>query len=415
MGNDMHDIRILRELAERYAEVAAKPIQDERRKLWRRHNSLQSTRLPVLISFGFWNAWCEDVFGDQMMDCRDPFYRGHERNLRMALFHDSIGDDHILEPWITQSATVVTHPEGHWGVSGGDIESTLHDHVWSFQKPIKDWTDVAKLKAPHHVIDEEDTARNVERLQEAVGDILEVNADRGPAFQSFRGDISTDIALLRGHDQLMLDMYDAPEELHALAAFMRDGVFQVHEEAERAGDWSLTSQQNQYECYCQELEAPRANSGPRRRKELWYYCAAQEFTLVSPAMHDEFLLQYQIPIVKQFGLVAYGCCENLTRKIDMLRQIPNLRTIAVTPSADLAACAEQIGRDYVLSWRPSPTDMVCAGLDEDRVRRVIGQGLDATQECFAHIHLKDVETVEGDPGRLARWVQIVRETIERHR
>jgi hypothetical protein len=290
----------------------------------------------------------------------------------------------------------------------------LYDRVWSFCKPIKDWEDVAKLVAPHHVIDKEDTARNVERLQAAVGDILEVNVDRGPAFQSFRGDLSTDVALLRGHDQLMLDMYDSPEQLHTLVAFMRDGVLGVHEEAERAGDWSLTSQQNQCMCYCQELESPRANSGPRQRKELWYYCAAQEFTLVSPAMHDEFLLQYQIPIVEQFGMVAYGCCENLTRKIGMLRQIPNLRIIAVTPSADLAACSEQIGTDYVISWRPSPTDMVCAGLDEDRVRRVIGQGLEATRGCLMHIQLKDVETVEGEPDRLARWVQIVRETIDRY-
>jgi hypothetical protein len=414
MSYDRHDIQTLRELAERYAEVAARPVQEERRELWRRHNSLQRTRTPVIVTFGIWNAWCEDVFGDQMMACSDPFFREHERNLRMALFHDAIGDDFILEPWITQGATVVTHPKGHWGVKGGDIESTLHDHVWSFCKPIKEWADMARLVKPHHVIDEENTARNVARLQDAVGDILEVNVDRGPAFQSFRGDLSTDVALLRGHDQLMLDMYDAPQQLHALVAFLRDGVLGVHEEAERAGDWSLTSQQNQCLCYCQELESPRANSGPRRREELWYYCAAQEFTLVSPTMHDEFLLRYQIPIVEQFGLVAYGCCENLTNKIDMLRQIPNLRIIAVTPSADLAACAEQIGTDFVISWRPSPTDMVCAGLDEDRVRCVIREGLEVTQGCFVHIHLKDVETVEGDPRRLARWAQIVHETIDRY-
>ncbi|GAI58840.1 unnamed protein product [marine sediment metagenome] len=49
----------------------------------------------------------------------------------------------------------------------------------------------------------------------------------------------------------------------------------------------------------------------------------------------------------KFGLVAYGCCEDLTYKVDMLRQIPNLRRIAVPPFADAAKCAEQIGRDYV--------------------------------------------------------------------
>jgi len=70
------------------------------------------------------------------------------------------------------------------------------------------------------------------------------------------------------------------------------------------------------------------------RAQLWGYMAAQEFTAVSPAMHEEFLLRYQLPILKQFGLVAYGCCEDLTKKIDMLRQLKNLRDIAVTPVAN---------------------------------------------------------------------------------
>ena len=71
---------------------------------------------------------------------------------------------------------------------------------------------------------------------------------------------------------------------------------------------------------------------------------------------EEFLLRYQLPILEKFGLVSYGCCEDLTRKIDMLRRIPNLRRIGIAPAADVAKCAEQIGRDYVLSYRPSPTD-----------------------------------------------------------
>ena len=34
--------------------------------------------------------------------------------------------------------------------------------------------------------------------------------------------------------------------------------------------------------------------------------------------------------------------------------------------------------------------------------------MDASKDTFGHIHLKDSETVEGDTGRLARWVQLVR-------
>ena len=80
--------------------------------------------------------------------------------------------------------------------------------------------------------------------------------------------------------------------------------------------------------------------------------------MISPEMMKEFLLPYQIPILEQFGLSAYGCCEDMTKKIDILKEIKNLRRIAVTPWSNLLACAEEIGKDYVLSWRPSPAEMI---------------------------------------------------------
>ena len=43
------DVSILRELAKQYADVAAKPVQAERRGLWRRHNSLERTRPLIYV------------------------------------------------------------------------------------------------------------------------------------------------------------------------------------------------------------------------------------------------------------------------------------------------------------------------------------------------------------------------------
>jgi len=129
-------------------------------------------------------------------------------------------------------------------------------------------------------------------------------------------------------------------------------------------------------------------------------------------MHDEFVLQYQIPIMSKFGLVHYGCCENLTRKIDMLRKVPNLRSIAVTPTADVAKCAEQIKDEYAFSWRPNPTEMVCSSFDPDRIRKILRKTFEATRGCRLHIHLKDVETLSGDVTRLSRWVEITRQEID---
>ena len=409
-----HEIEILRKLAGRYAEISALPIQAEKRKLWTAHFSLQKTRVPILATYGMWNVWCRDVFGDERMECTDPFFREHERNLKMQIFqHEVVGDDKIQEPWITLRASVVGGWGRLWGVAETMHAADVEGGAAVYDPPLKSWDDVAQLRMTHHEVDEVTTTRNLNRLTSAIGDLLPIDVDRTPAHIGGMADISTSISKLRGLETLMTDMYEYPSELHHLLALMRDGILQNNQEAEEAGDFSLTSSQNQAMPYAATLEPLRPNSGARRRKDIWGFCAAQEFTLISPEFHDEFMFQYQKPIYEQFGLVHYGCCEDLGRKINMLRQLKNLRSIAVTPVANVASCAAQIGTDYTISWRPNPTDMVCYGYNEDRVRRIITDGLAACKDGYPHIHLKDIETVEGDLTRLTRWVKLVREITEK--
>jgi hypothetical protein len=98
----------------------------------------------------------------------------------------------------------------------------------------------------------------------------------------------------------------------------------------------------------------------------------------------------------------------------MLRQVPNLRRIGVSPFANTPRCAEQIGGDYVLSYRPSPADMVSYDFNPERIRAILRRDLAACKAngCHTDITLKDVETVEGDPTRVKRWVEITREVID---
>jgi hypothetical protein len=410
----MNDKSVLRELARRYLEAANDPMYQEKRNLWSKKNNLRKTRPLVIASFGMWNVWCREVFGDHAMQCQDPFYRGYERFLRMKLFQHEVGDDQVLEPWITQRATLTSGGwEDIWGVHTGHVASEENGGAWQYDPPLKTWDDMAKLRIPHHGVDEEDTRRNLARLQDAVGEILTVNLDRSPDCLGFLSDISTTLCKLRGLEQVMIDMYESPEELHRLLAFMRDGVLANQDEAEIAGDVNLCSSVSQEPFYCETLEPLKPNAGARKLKELWGFAAAQEFTLISPEMHEEFMLRYQLPILSRFALTSYGCCENLTRKIEMLRAIPNLRLISVAPTADVARCAEQIKDDYVFSWRPNPTDMVCYGWDESRIRSIINEGCASAKDCHLVIHLKDIETVEGDPTRLRRWVELVRRETEK--
>jgi len=415
-----NDIAVLRDVVKHYLEICRRDSQNERRELWRKHNSLIRTRPLVLVQCN-WGARNETPAMD--LRCVDPFFQWHEKLLRWEIYQDTIGDDCIFEPWITQAAKLVTPLEppadalpdgvndGLWGVRGRYTPAPQQGGAWKYDPPIRELKDVAKLIRPRHLIDEEATRHAEQRLQDAVGDLIAINVRRAPAWSGCAADISTHLGYLRGLDQIMLDMLDNPQWLHGLLAFMRDGILEAQAEAEVKGDWRLCDHENQAMPYAQELPSPAANSKPVARKQLWVFMSAQEFTLVSPEMHDEFMLRYQLPIIEKFGLCAYGCCEDLTKKIDMLRKIPNLRRIAVTPWADVGKCAEHIRQNYVLSWRPNPA-MVSYGFDAAHIRKTVEEALNASKGCHVDITLKDIETVGNDPWRLKEWVRIVRDVAD---
>ncbi len=399
-----HDTTILRELASRYRDQCSDPVQDERRDLWRRHNSLHATR-PLIYTRAY--AWEE--MPQAACNCHGPLARRYEGVLRNLIFWGSLNDDSVFEPWVTVPA--VLRCTG-WGVDVQRHRSGDARGSFKVDYPLRELNDIERLRMPWHEVDEERTRDVAGRLEDAIGDILVVNVDRGPAYRMWSGDLSTDLGYLRGIENFMVDMIDNPDWLHRLVGFLAQGVRKTHDEAEAAGDWGLSAHQNQAMPYALELDDPAPNRNGVSRSRLWGYMAAQELTGVSPGMHDEFMLRYQLPILREFGLVAYGCCEDLTHKIDMLRAIPNLRRIAVSPFADVASCAEQIGTDYVVSYRPSPADMVSYDFDPERIRAALKRDLRACAGCHVDITLKDVETVEHDPDRVRTWVRVAREVIE---
>ena len=73
---------------------------------------------------------------------------------------------------------------------------------------------------------------------------------------------------------------------------------------------------------------------------------AQIFGSVSKQMHEEFDIQYMRKMMEPFGLVYYGCCEPLDKKIDLVETLPHLRKISITPWADVDVAAEAIGKKY---------------------------------------------------------------------
>ena len=150
--------------------------------------------------------------------------------------------------------------------------------------------DVHKLRKPWHGIDKERTQQRVRKLEDAIGDILAVDCDKSPYNYSIA--LTGDLGMLRGIEHLMLDMVDHPVWLHELVRFMADGVAQVYDQAEAAGDWGLSphAYTNQAMPYAEGLDDPAPNTRGLSRKRLWCYAHSQDFTGVSPSMQEEFII-----------------------------------------------------------------------------------------------------------------------------
>ena len=115
--------------------------------------------------------------------------------------------------------------------------------------------------------------------------------------------------------------------------------------------------------------------------------------------------------MEPFGLVYYGCCEPLDKKIDIVEKLPHLRKIGVTPWADVDAAAEIIGKKYVVANKPNPASVASGILDEDALRKEIGRTIAACKRngCSCDIVLKDISSASYRLENLVRWEQIAME------
>ncbi len=134
---------------------------------------------------------------------------------------------------------------------------------------------------------------------------------------------------------------------------------------------------------------------------------------MSPAQHEEFLLNYQIPIMELFGKITYGCCDTLDNKLDILSRIPNLAKIVSGPLSDPARYPEAFGDDCVVSWRPIASTIACEHFDEDRQREQLREGLEKLRGCQVEVHMHEPMTVSNDISRISRWAEIARQEAEK--
>ena len=405
-----HDRDLLRGLARQVAEVASLPIMADRRRRWISHNSLRSTE-PMMLIFpeGSW----EELLPESAMQCEDETARGIERALGMRLYtYRHFQDDSVITgEWIEPAVITSTG----WGYEPARTHSDTPRGAYHVDPVLVDYTPPAKiLHFPELVYDEQATQRKVETMQELFGDLLTVRL-KGVSHISYH--LTAQYMNLRGLLGLFTDMVDAPAYVHEVMAFFEEGHHRVLRQWEALNLLSLNNDNTYHSSggngHTDEL--PAAGFTPERVRpcDMWASAEAQEFAPVGPAMHVEFVMQYENRLLAPFGLTGYGCCEDLSRKLDDVLTIPHIRRISISPFADVDRSAARLGNRAIFSWKPHPSHLV-GRFDEDAIGAYIRHTIDVCRAhgCVLEMILKDTHTCEHQPARFDAWTRIARAEIQ---
>lgn len=398
------DAAVLRGLAHLYAEAANSPDMPERRRRWERINDLEGGGPAVWLNEVCWHEM--NVEDELTLRCAGEVARRIEADLRKTLYQwrhmraDMVVDPVYYSPIIMANSGFGIQVEAD--VRETDSESTIASR--HFHTQIREPADVEKIRDPVITADAERTEAFYQAYSRIFEGILPVEKRGATGFWFAPWD---DVVYWMGAEKTLLNLVDDPDLMHAVMRRLMDAYLCALDQwvALRASGTNNANVRVGSGGYGYTGDLPRS-SGPVPTKDTWGACAAQIFGSVSPAMHKEFGVDYEIEWFNRFGLAYYGCCEPLSGKIDILSAIPNLRKISISPWADERAAAEAMRGRYAMSLKPSPSHFASSAFDAELVERELREKLENVRGCCVEVIMKDISTVNYDPSRLWRWAAI---------
>jgi hypothetical protein len=406
---------VLRRLAEEVAAIAADPSHRWKAELWRRLNDRESVRPMVWINEIPWHEM--DVDGELTLLTCHPWARSQERDLRRLIYQwrhmpgDMIVSDFLACPLAVHSTDFGILEEVD--VVRTDAESDIVSR--HFHKQIHDFADLDKIRMPQVTHDRQATEYSYAAMCELYGDIMPVRKVGQTHIWFTPWDY-----LIRwwGIEEAMVDMYERPDLVHAAVERMVDAWIV---ELDQFVDQNLLS----LDCdntrigsggygYTSALPGEDFDPAYVRPHNMWGCSNAQIFSEVSPRFHWEFALEHDLRWLDRWGMNYYGCCEPLDGKADLLKRIPRLRKVSVTPWCKTGRAVEVIGPHWVISRKPNPAIFAEDQWNPVRARQDLRDFLDQAQGCHVELIMKDISTVRRQPERLWDWARIASEVAEEY-
>jgi hypothetical protein len=391
---------ILRRLGERVMALSTRQIEAEKKVLWTRKNALQPSRPLILCDPEF--SWRE-IIPESSLECTHGLARRWERRLKKEIFWgEKMGDDRVVENrfkvgWVFKRT--------FWGPDTSSVNP---------RPALTDLNDLSGLQFQTITVDRGATTEIVHLAREVFDRVLPVKV-RQQWYWSLG--LTRELIKLRGFDQFVRDIKENPQGVHNLMAFLRDGTLDLITFLENAGLYSLNNEGDYIGSggfgWTTELPA-KDYQGTARAKDLWALFESQDTKDLAPELYNEFVLQYQKPVMERFGLICYGCCEPMSERWHLLRDIPNIRRVSVPPMCDRAKMAAELKDKYIYSCRPNPAILSTGTFDEDVARKDIRDILEKAKDCHLEIMMKDHDTIHNDPARAVAWCEIAKDEIGRY-
>jgi hypothetical protein len=413
------DKKVLRGLGERLADVAALARHAETAASWRAMNGLKHVKPMVWIDEVPWHEM--DVDDELRLQTTSEWARYHEWEMRRLLYQwEHMPADMVVEPVVW--SPLVVHNTA-FGIAE-DVDIAVTDEANSvvsrhFKIQIRDEDDLEKIKVPVVTHDAAASEEHYEQLAEIMEGVVEVKklGANGFCFWFAPWD---EMIRWWGVQEAMVDLYDRPEFVHKaidklvnaycamLDQFEEQNLLTLNNAYFRIGSGGLG--------YTDELPPADYDASAVRAKDLWGSGAAQIFSDVSPRMHWEFSLKYELRWMSRFGLTYYGCCDPLHRKMAILEKVPNLRKVSMSPWVNIDEAVANVAGRYVFSHKPNPAVFAETTWNLDKARHDLETVLDKAKAhgCVVEVIMKDVSTVRYEPERLWQWAQMASELTEQY-
>lgn len=404
------DKNILRGLAEKKAEIASISFHNEKMKMWEKLNNLQEVKPLVWICEIPWHEM--DTDSELKNTTTTDFSRFLETRLRRTIYQwKYMKADMVVEPKLPCYLTI---KDSGFGITENiktvriDNQSDIISKDYISQ--IKNEDDIGKIRFPKITYDKKSTEMMYQSMLDIFDGILTIEKKGIPGLSFAFWD---QLIEWYGVQEALTDLALRPAFIHKVLKRLLNACQVQLDQYENYNLLALNNGSYRTSSgglgYTDELPQKDFNLSQVRAIDMWGSSASQIFSGVSPAMHEEFALQYEIQYLERFGLNYYGCCEPLDGKINILRKIPRLRKISMSPWVDLNEGAEKIGKDYVFSWKPNPAIFAVDNWDPDYIKKDFSDNLKKIKNCRVEIIMKDISTVRYKPQRLWEWTKIALE------